>query len=498
MPLRLYNTFTKGEQDFEPSVPGKVTMYTCGPTVYGRPHIGNYSSFLMADLLRRWLQFGLGYTVTHVKNITDVGHLVADADIGEDKVEKQAREEFGEVTHQSVIAIARKYEQMYLDDEKVLNLIEPEHRPRATEYIEQMKKMIEELLKNGFAYTTEDGIYFDVHSKTPTPYGTLSGNTLENLASGSRVAVDENKKHPADFALWKFCVGINEKHALHWPSPAFAETSAGRPGKNNPEGFPGWHIECSAMSSALLGEQIDIHTGGEDNIFPHHECEIAQSESVSGKKPFVRLWLHKRRIQMGDQKMSKSLGNVKSLPDIVAAGYSPMDLRYYFLSVHYRTQLKFEEKGLDDARKSRIKILDWMDGISSWGENQKKDAPSEERPAIASFVQRFTDALNDDLNTPKALAAIFDCMTATHKYNYLDGPFEEIEEFVELIRKTFGCFDAEAKQDIPGNVQALVAQRAIARATKDFQKSDELRAIIHTLGYEVKDIPGGEQEVKRL
>ena len=227
MSLRLYNSLTKGEEEFHPQAGKTVTMYTCGPTVYGRPHIGNYSSFLMADLIRRWLETGHNYTVKHVKNITDVGHLVADADEGEDKVEKEARriavEKRGAgaaVTHDDVIAVARMYEAQYLEDEKTLNMLEPFARPRASEYIEQMKTMIEKLLEKGHAYATKDGLYFDVTSHLKTPYGTLSGNTLDHLDAGARVDVNEEKRHPADFALWKFCVGKNEHHLLRWSSPA--------------------------------------------------------------------------------------------------------------------------------------------------------------------------------------------------------------------------------------------------------------------------------------
>jgi len=481
VPFTLYNTLTKREEEFRPLEEGKVRLYTCGPTVYGRPHVGNYSSFLMADLLRRWLQYGLGYKVTHVKNITDVGHLVADADTGEDKVEKQAREEHGEVTHDSVIAIARKYEAMYLEDERALNLVEPEERPRATQYIEEMKAMVEALLKSGNAYVMEDGVYFDVHSSTPTPYGTLSGNTLENLEAGARVGVDEKKKHPADFALWKFCVGQNEHHALQWDSPK------GPGGETYPKGFPGWHIECSAMSSSLLGEQIDIHTGGEDNIFPHHECEIAQSESVSGKKPFVRLWLHKRRIQMGEEKMSKSLGNVKTLDDIRAMGFSPLDLRYLFLSVHYRTQLKFTQKGLEDAHKARRKIVEWMEEVEESREEKEAEEAKE-------YEQKFRSAMNADLNTPEALAAIFDCMTWSRTAKAQGA----CRAFAALVRSTFGCFDSnEGDENIPDDVQALVAKRKGARASKDFAASDHLRSEIRALGYEVRDGDDG-QEVRKL
>ncbi|MBP7114387.1 MAG: class I tRNA ligase family protein, partial [Candidatus Peribacteraceae bacterium] len=229
MPLHLYNTYDKREQEFVPLRKGKATMYTCGPTVYGRPHIGNYSSFLMADLLRRWLEVS-GYTVTHVKNITDVGHLVADQDEGEDKVQREAEKE-----KVDPLTIARKYTEMYLEDEKALNMVEPEHRPRATEYVQQMIDITKLLVEKGNAYETEDGVYFAV--ETFPAYGKLSGNTLDKLSAGARITVDEAKKHPADFALWKKCVGKNAHHVLRWSSPWG-------------DGFPGWHIECSAMSSA--------------------------------------------------------------------------------------------------------------------------------------------------------------------------------------------------------------------------------------------------------
>jgi len=497
--LRLYNTLKKGEEEFTPIEEGKVRMYTCGPTVYGRPHIGNYSSFLMADLLRRWLQFGLGYSVVHVKNITDVGHLVADADTGEDKVEKEARRiagekrgEHAEVTMEDVIGVSEMYTRQYLEDEQALNLIEPEHRPRATQFIGEMRTMVEKLLLQKHAYVTDDGIYFDVHSKMPTPYGALSGNTLKNLESGARVAVDEKKRHPADFALWKFCTGVNEKHALRWDSPK------GPKGETYPQGFPGWHIECSAMSSTLLGDQIDIHTGGEDNIFPHHECEIAQSESVTGRKPFVRLWLHKRRIQMGKEKMSKSLGNVKTLSDIVAMGYSPMDLRYYFLSVHYRTQLKFTEKGLEDARKDRKKIIEWIKEAGTkiaYAKSEQLNLPGEATPQ-ANATMLFCDAMNDDLNTPAALAVVHKAMSAYRGF-ISRQQVVDAENLINLTRSTFGCFDPEEPDQIPAGVQALVTQRAAARAAKDFRASDLLRDQIRALGYEVRDEAAG-QRVEKL
>jgi len=470
MSLNLYNTFTKKEEEFEPIKKGEVKMYTCGPTVYGRPHIGNYSSFLMADLLRRWLETGHSLKVTHVKNITDVGHLVADAESGEDKIEKQAREEFGEVSHENILKVARTYEDQYLKDERDLNMIEAEHRPRATEFIDQMKVMVDALLNNGQAYVTDDGIYFDVEKFER--YGQLSGNSIDKLCAGARVQVNEQKHCPADFALWKFCTGKNENHILRWSSP----------GEGNPDGFPGWHIECSAMSKALLGDQIDIHTGGEDNIFPHHECEIAQSESVNGSSPFVKMWVHKRRIDMGDKKMSKSLGNVLTLSDIEEMGFSALDIRYYFLSVHYRTPLKFAEKGLGDAKKARRKIIEWMKEV-----DEEQESTSVSKKSSQS-LESFVSAMDSDLNTPEALATVFDAISFSRRENELG----QYKKFSELVKNTFGCFEVEQEKSIPEEVLKLVENRKIARGNKDFEMSDSLRDKIHALGYEVKDTSEGQ------
>ncbi len=509
MPLRLYNSLTKREEDVAPlpksaeqlarwkddkAIPADVdsaniiTLYTCGPTVYGRPHIGNYASFLMADLLRRWLEAGHGYHVVHAKNITDVGHLVKDADSGEDKIEKQAREEYGQVTFESVIGIARKYELQYLDDEATLGFLPPAYRPRATAFIRDMAAMVEALLASGHAYVLSDGIYFDVTSAAQTPYGTLSGNTLDGLQSGARIAIHEGKRYPADFALWKFCVGINEHHALRWPSPK---------GEGVPavEGFPGWHIECSAMSRALLGDQIDLHTGGEDNIFPHHECEIAQSEACTGKTPFVGLWLHKRRIDLEGEKMSKSLGNVLSIPDIVQKGYSPQDIRYYLLSVHYRTNLKFSWKGMDDAKKARKKIVEWMQEIVGISHKERDDgSQADDAKKIAA---RFTEAMDADLNTSSALSVIFDMISWERSARpHSPGAMSAVLDFLQMIRRTFGCFEPEQTDIvIPPEVQALVDARAAARASKNFAEADRLRMEIEKERFTVRDSPSGESMV---
>jgi cysteinyl-tRNA synthetase len=456
-------------------------MYTCGPTVYGRPHIGNYSSFLMADLLRRWLETGHGLTVKHVKNITDVGHLVADADTGEDKVEREAKQE-----KVDPLEIARRYTEQYLEDERALNMLEPMARPRATEYVTRMIELTQNLLASQNAYETGDGIYFSV--ETFPAYGALSGNTLKNLSAGARIAVDEEKRHPADFALWKKCVGENAHHILRWPSPWG-------------EGFPGWHIECSAMGSALLGPTIDIHTGGEDNIFPHHECEIAQSECALKKSPAVRYWVHKRRIDLGAEKMSKSLGNVLTIPDILERKYSPLDLRYCFLSVHYRTNLKFTWKGMDDARKARQKVMEWMDAVTADAAAAVPRQSGQVDTAISDARFTFIAAMDADLNTPGALAAIFSVMNAYYARKaggaklFLEDA-RELQEFIVLIRRTFGCFDSETLS-IPSEVQSLLEARAGARASKDFKESDRIRQEIIRHGFDVRDTASGQQ-VRKL
>ncbi|HLD32268.1 MAG TPA: cysteine--tRNA ligase [Candidatus Peribacteraceae bacterium] len=510
MPLKLYNTFSKGEEEFVPLEKGKVRMYTCGPTVYGRPHIGNYSSFLMADLLRRWLEVS-GYEVTHVKNITDVGHLLHDADQGDDKIQREAEKSKGgggaaRVTWEDVMAVVEKHTNEFLEDEKALNILDPWKRPRASEFVAEQLAMIKTMLQSGHAYETDDGIYFSVQSFPQ--YGALSGNTIDKLSAGARIAVDERKKHPADFALWKKCVGDNARHVLRWTFATGKRSDT--VGEDEESGFPGWHIECSAMSSSLLGGQIDIHTGGEDNIFPHHECEIAQSE-CSGPAPFVKYWVHKRRIAMpkmqvlglglGKEKMSKSIGNVLSVPDIQAMGYSPLDLRYYFLSVHYRTQLKFTKKGLSDAHQARRRVMDWMsnDGMPRYTQivSEREDVRMVEAIEINRYKNQFIDAMDDDLNTPGALAALFGCM------NYCNGcggigsnALGTSREFINIVRHTFGCFDPREAEEIPAEVRKLANLRAEARAAKNFKESDRLRDEMAALGYEVRDTAEGQKITK--
>jgi cysteinyl-tRNA synthetase len=482
MPLVLYNTFSKKEEIFVPKEKNVVRMYTCGPTVYGRPHIGNYSSFLLADLLRRWFEVN-GYEVIHAKNITDVGHLLHDAESGDDKIEAEAKR-----TKKHPLEIAEEYTKMYFEDELALGFLEPKYRPRATEYVPHMKVMIEGLLQKGIAYETDDGIYYSVE-KFPA-YGKLSGNTLEGISSGARVHVNEKKKHPADFALWKFCVGENAHHVLRWASP----------GKNLVEGFPGWHIECSAMSGELLGNEIDVHTGGEDNIFPHHECEIAQTEAFYEHHPFVRAWVHRRRIDLAVtaengkiEKMSKSLGNVLSVPDIVNEGYEPLDLRFLLLSIHYRTRLKFSWKGMEDAKKARRKIMEWMKELETFLVNDDGVSAAD----VSVWSEKFSEAMNADLNTPAALAVVFDLLSWSRNQKAFSVPgMESLKAFREQVRHTFGCFDATTEDVVPNAVGELLKQREAARKNKDFAESDRLRDAILALGYEVKDTSEGQKTRK--
>jgi cysteinyl-tRNA synthetase len=487
MPLCLFNTRTKTVEDFVPLEEGKVRMYTCGPTVYDRPHIGNYASFLMADLLRRWLEVS-GFTVHHVKNITDVGHLVADSTAdagGEDKIEKKAREE-----KIDPLAIAQKYTDQYLEDEKALNMLEPHERPRATETIPEMISLIGILMEKGNAYETDDGVYFSVQSFPE--YGTLSGNTLDKLGKlqtsprlrmagqeGVRVALKESKKHPADFALWKKRVGEHKDHILHWDSPW-------------EDGFPGWHIECSAMSLKYLcgngewgmgnGEyMIDIHTGGEDNIFPHHECEIAQTEAAFGQ-PFVRYWLHKRRVNFANEKMSKSLGNVLTVPEIVEKGFDPLDLRFFFLSSHYRSHTQFTWKGMEDARKARLKIGEWMTEV-------KESEESEDSGECALHMSRFMDAMNQDLNTPEALSVVFELMAWSRKGKGKGERGKGLRKFCVILEHTFGCFLSQSFE-IPVEIQKLAEEREAVRRAGDYAKSDQLRDALLKRGFVIEDLEG--------
>lgn len=460
MALSFYNTLNNRKDEFIPAQKSAVTMYNCGPTVYSTAHIGNFASYLMADLIRRYLEYK-GFTVKQVMNITDVGHLVSDADTGEDKMEKAAREE-----KLDPFAIARKYEELFHEDRKKLRIKDAFAYPRATDHIAEQIAIVEELIKKGHAYETSDGVYFDV--TTFADYGKLSGNKLEDLNSGARVAVNEDKKHPADFALWKKCVGENEKHIMRWNSPWG-------------EGFPGWHLECSAMSMKYLGATIDIHTGGEDNIFPHHECEIAQSEALN-EKPFVRFWIHRRHILVDGEKMSKSKKNFYTLSDLIEKGFSPLAFRYAIMSVHYRQKTNFSMKSLEDAQKSIDYMQEFVREIMGKELNSNTDRTSEYR-------EKFERFMDDDLNVSGALSVVFDFMKdVRNNPNGFSG--EKVLRFMKDFNSLFDILDFN-EQDISEEVEALIRERENARKNKDFKMADKIRDELLSRGVELMDTSDG-------
>jgi len=467
--LRVHNTLTKRLEPFLPREAGLVRMYNCGPTVYGRPHIGNLRSFLFADLLRRWLEYR-GYEVRQVMNITDVGHLQGDdtADAtGEDKVEAQARKEAVDPW-----VITRRYAEEFLTDMRALGVREPLARPRASDYIPEMVAMIERLVVAGHAYRVGDNVYFDV--ATFPEYGKLSGNRVEALEAGARVEVNDEKRHPADFALWK----SDERHLMKW-STVFGE-----------HGFPGWHIECSAMARALLGEELDIHTGGEDNKFPHHECEIAQSECANGV-PFARYWMHAQFLQVDGGKMSKSLGNVYTLPEVVARGYEPRHLRFALLRGHYRSPLNFTWTVMDEV-KARLANFDEV--VHLLHRARRGERAADDRAAGRALLVRtretFEAALDEDLNVPMALAALDGL-----RKPLLDGEVgsDAAGELLEFLRRVNDVLAVLAldEQTTDEEIDALIAEREAARKARDWKRADELRALLAGRKIELKDTPDG-------
>jgi cysteinyl-tRNA synthetase len=449
--IKIYNTYSKKIEEFKPLKDKKVGMYTCGPTVYDYDHIGHAWNYTTADLLRRILEYN-GYKVKQVLNITDVGHLTSDADTGEDKLEKSARE-----MGKSAVEIAKFFTRIYFENRKKLNLEKPWKIPKATKNIKEMIKLVQTLLDKGFAYKISDGIYFDT-AKFPD-YGKLSGNTLEGLIEGARVEVNPEKKNPTDFALWKFSPATS-KRQMEWS--AFGHM-----------GFPGWHIECSAMSMKYLGQTFDIHTGGEDNIFPHHESEIAQSESATGKK-FVNYWFHTRFLLVDGQKMSKSLKNFYRIKDLEDKGYSALDLRYLFLQAHYATPINFTWESLEGSKVARGKLNDFVLSIKGKGKVDK------------NYKEKFLEKINDDLDMPGALAMVWQ-MIKDNKVSDLDKKATLFD-----FDKVLGLGLAKLKKEkIPNAVMKLVKEREVARKNKDWSKSDELRNKIMELGYLVEDTQSG-------
>jgi cysteinyl-tRNA synthetase len=470
--MKLYITLTKQKEEFKSINPGKVSMYTCGPTVYGKIHIGNIKSYLTADILRRYLEY-LGYEVRAIKNITDAGHLteddIAQGDAGEDKMVKKSLEE-----KKTPEEIARFYEDYFKETEKELNILPAKYFPRVTAHIDQMIKMIEKLIEKKFAYEKNGNVFFDIEKFES--YGKLSGNTLENLKVGARLEEHPDKKNPWDFALW---LKAPKGHIMRWNSPWS-------------EGYPGWHIECSAMSLEYLGETIDIHTGGEDNIFPHHEAEIAQSECHSDQK-FVNFWIHTRLLTVEGEKMSKSKGNVYVLEDIKEKGFGAMDLRLLMLSSHYRSNLNFTWTSLEQAHKNLQKISDFVFNVSAIAKNS--DTTEEKNDiSVEEFKERFEESMNDDLNLPQALSVLFELITKTNTLiskNHLEkDTASKILSLWERMNSVFGL-TISGQAEIPEEIKRLAQERDEARKNKDFQKSDQLRDLLQEKGYVIEDTPDG-------
>ncbi len=460
MDIKLYNTLTREKETFMPIVAGKASIYTCGFTVYDYAHIGNLRSYIFADVLKRALMYGdtgdsgssVRYEVKHIENITDVGHLVGDGDVGEDKMEVGARK-----VGKNVWEIAKFYTDLFVRDMKKSNVLMPDVLAPATKYIPEQIEFIQELEKKGYAYRTLDGIYFDTGKLAS--YADFAKLDLVGQKAGARVEENKEKKNKSDFALWKFSPREGRR-AMEWPSPWGV-------------GFPGWHIECSAISTKLLGDHFDIHTGGIDHIPVHHTNEVAQNVARYGRK-VVNYWLHNNFLTVDGTKMSKSLGNLYTLDDIEKRGFSALGLRYLYLGTHYRQQLNFTWQALESAQISYNKL------VRQLIHHLEEDGP----PPVHKLRQEFDSAMADDLNTPQALAVLWKSVhspTLVYEFDKVLGL--GLKEAVEKLRKNLA--------DIPTSVSKLVAEREVARLGKDWGRADEIRAKIENLGYHVLDTDDG-------
>lgn len=442
-------------------------MYACGPTVYGFTHIGHGRKYVTDDVLRRTLEIIEELKVTHVRNVTDVGHMTSDSDSGEDKMEKGAAKE-----GKTVWEIAEEYTEYFDKVMAELNTLPPTVVCKATEHVPEQIVLIEKILKNGFGYDTPEAVYFDVTKFAD--YGKMFNQSLEEKTIGAREEVEEgeHKKHPQDFVLWFKRVGKYKDHIMHWESPWG-------------DGFPGWHIECSAMSMKYLGERFDIHTGGEDHLSIHHPNEIAQSEAGTGKKPFVKYWVHTSFLMVDGKKMGKSLGNLYRLEDLAAKGFSPLALRYYFLTTHYHKQMNFTWEGLAAAQTALTKLNKMVvdlkdvpvtaDGWSDEGED---------------WYKKFASALEDNMNTSAALAIVWEMLRS----NISDSGKKNL---INVMDSVLGLnLGTESEESIPEEITALLKKRDEARAGKDWAASDAVRDEILAKGYKVLDTKDGSKAEK--
>ena len=468
MALKLFNTLKRSVQDFAPLDPAgkKVGMYCCGPTVYDFAHIGNWRTFVFADLVRRYLEFK-GYAVNHVMNITDV----------EDKIIKRVRE-----NKTTLPEFTGKYEAAFLDDLRALGCREPHHKPRATEYIAEIIALIQKLIARGIAYQAADGsVYFSIskYQGCGCVYGQLLKLNFDEMRAGERVASDEYEKESvADFALWK--KRVPDDGDVFWPSP-FGE------------GRPGWHIECSAMSMKVLGESFDLHLGGEDLKFPHHEDEIAQSEGATGK-PFVKHWLHGAHLLVEGKKMSKSLGNYFTLRDLVAKGFTGREVRYLLLTAHYRETFNFTLEGLAGARAALGRIDECVGKLREIGRDALLRDQADQQVSPTHLVEHFTAALDHDLNISGAWGAVFDWVRETNKRlgeNSLNAAAATAALSVwEKVDAVLGI-GSKTEAEIPAEILALADARTAAKQSKDFKRSDAIREELKAKGWVIEDSPKG-------
>ncbi len=451
MALQLYDTYTRSLREFAPLQPPEVGIYTCGPTVYDYAHIGNLRTYVFEDLLVRVLKFN-GYKMHRVMNITDVGHLTSDSDSGEDKMEKGSQR-----TGRSAWDIAAFYTQAFREDMARLNILEPDVWCRATEHIPEQIALIRCIEEKGFTYSTADGIYFDT-SRLPD-YGHMARLDIEGLQAGMRVEVGE-KRHSTDFALWKFSPP-GQKRQMEWDSPWGT-------------GFPGWHIECSAMSEKYLGPYFDIHCGGEDHIPVHHTNEIAQTEACYGTR-LANFWMHGYFLQLGDAKMSKSGGEFLRIQSLIDRGYDPLAYRLFCMSAHYRTKLNFTWEGMDGATTTLNRLRSSAYELGDAGTLDE------------DFVERFTAQVNEDLNLPRALAVTWDLLRSD-----LPAPIKKATLlcFDEVLGLSLGDW-RPAEVAVPDEILVLVEQRQQARKEKRFQDADSLRNQVTQAGYEIEDTPQG-------
>lgn len=465
MDINLYNTLTHKKEKFVPVKNNEVSVYSCGPTVYSYAHIGNMRTYLFVDSLRRMFKYN-GYNLNHVMNITDVGHLTSDADTGEDKMEKAARKE-----GKNPYEIAEFYTNAFLKDIELLNIDVPNTITKATDNIPQMLEMVEEIIKNGYAYETSTGIYFDISKLDKYPV--LSNNDVEGQEAGARIEVDPEKRNPYDFALW---IKAPENHIMKWDSPW---------GKS----YPGWHIECSAMGRRFLGEHFDIHTGGVDHIPVHHENEIAQCKGSFGHNP-ANAWMHCEFLLVDGGKMSKSLGNIYTISQLKEKNIEPLAYKLFCFSSHYRNKLNFT---FDGVKSSQVALNRLRNGYLSH-KNGNNDFDEEK---IKEYEEKFHQAINDDLNMPEALGIVWEVVKNSEKSKKIAKLILKFDEVLGLDLENSEKY-LNKEEEIPEKIYKLVEERKQAKAEKDWNKADKIRDKIKESGYLITDVANGEVKIVKI